>query len=131
MTYEFEKDPVNGLILVYIVLDEIYEFKMMFDTGASNTTFDINPLYIAKYPIGNIIEKGMVETASGFMQVDIIKTKEISALGHTVRDVKVQIYDYLVHGIVCEYDGVLGLDFFEGTEFTINMKNQTIEVKPA
>ena len=131
MTYEFEKDTVSGLILVYIVLDEIYEFKMMLDTGASNTTFDFNPLYIAKYPIGNIIEKGIVETASGFMQVDIIKTKTISAFGHTVRDVKVQIYDYLVHGIVCEYDGVLGLDFFENTEFTINMKNQTIEVKPA
>ena len=53
MTYEFEKDPVSGLILVYIVLDEIYEFKMMLDTGALNTTFDINPLYIAKYPIGS------------------------------------------------------------------------------
>jgi len=131
MTYEFEKDTVSGLILVYIVLDEIYEFKMMLDTGASNTTFDLNPLYIAKYPIGNIIEKGMVETASGFMQVDIIQTKEISAFGHTVRDVKVQIYDYLVHGIVCEYDGVLGLDFFENTKFTIDMKNQTIEVNPA
>ena len=60
MTYKFEEDPVNGLILVYIVLDEIYDFKMMLDTGASNTTFDVNPLYIAKYPIINIYETGMV-----------------------------------------------------------------------
>ena len=41
----------------------------------------------------HISEKGIVETACGFMQVDIIKTKTISAFGHTVRDVKVQIYD--------------------------------------
>jgi len=95
MTYKFEKDPVNGLILVYIVLDKIYDFKMMLDTGASNTTFDVNPLYIAKYPIINIHETGTVETANGYMEVDIMQTKVISAFGHTVYDMKVQVYDYL------------------------------------
>jgi hypothetical protein len=131
MTYEFEKDAVSGLILVYILLDEMYEFKMMLDTGASYTTFDINPLYIAKYPIGNIIETGTVETASGMMEVDIIQTKDISALGHTVRGMKVQMYDFLKHGILSDYDGLLGLDFFKNTKFAIDMNNQTIEVNQA
>ena len=63
------------------------------------------------------------------MEVDIIQTKVISAFGHTVRDMKVQVYDYLKHGILSDYDGVLGLDFFKDTEFTVNMKNHTIEVK--
>ena len=129
MIYKFEKDPVNGLILVYIVLGEMFEFKMMLDTGASSTTFDSNPLYMADYPIGKIIDTDTVETASGFMQVDIIKTTVISAFGHTVRGLKVQMYDFLKYGIISDYDGLLGLDFFEDTEFTINMKNQTIEVK--
>ena len=52
-----------------------------------------------------------------------------TAFGHTVRGMKVQMYDFLKYGIMADYDGLLGLDFFENTEFTINMKNQTIEVK--
>ena len=59
----------------------------------------------------------------------VIEAKTISAFGYAVKGLEVQIYDFLKHGIISDYDGVLGLDFFENTEFTINMKNQTIEVK--
>ena len=130
MTYKFKKDPISGMILVYILMDENHEFKMMLDTGASNTTFDTNALLMAEYPIENVVEVGMAETAGGIIEVDIIKSGTISAFGHTVRGMKVQVYDYLKHAILSDYDGLLGLDFFEGTEFTINMKNQTIQVKP-
>ena len=129
MTYKFIKDPKGEIIYVSVWLDEKREFKMVLDTAASVTTFDINALRMIYYPIGNSIETGQVETANGIVEVDIIKTNVISAFGHTVRDMKVQIYDFLVHGIISDYDGLLGLDFFEDTEFTINMKNQTIEVK--
>ena len=129
MTYKFRKDPISGMILVYIQMNENHEFKMMLDTGASNTTFDINALLMAAYPIETIIATGMAETAGGIIEVDIIQTKVISAFGHTVRGMKVQVYDFLKHGILSDYDGLLGLDFFENTEFTINMKNQTIEVR--
>ena len=40
----------------------------------------------------------------------------------------IQIYDFLAHGIISDYDGLLGLDFFENTRFCIDMKNQTIEI---
>ena len=128
MTYPFETDPISRLIYVDIRLGDDHKFRMMLDTGATTTTFDINPLYLADYPIGNIVEKGLVETASGMMEVDIIETKVISAFGHTVRGMKVQMYVFFKHGILSDYDGLLGLDFFENTEFRINMKNQTIEV---
>ena len=128
MTYPFETDPIIRLIYVDIRLDDYHKFRMMLDTGATTTTFDINPLYLADYPISNIVEKGLVETASGMMEVDIIETKVISAFGHTVRGMKVQMYDFFKHGIISDYDGLLGLDFFENTEFRINMNNQTIEV---
>jgi hypothetical protein len=59
---------------------------------------------------------------------EIYETKVISAFGHTVRGMKVQMYDFFKHGIISDYDELLGLDFFENTEFRINMKNQTIEV---
>ena len=133
MTYNFKRDPKSRIILVDVWVDKYYKFKMALDTAASSTTFDVNAMHLLgyPYPTDSTVSKGMVETASGFMEVDIIKTNAISAFGHTVRNVDVQVYDFLAHGIISDYDGVLGIDFFEGTEFTINMKNQTIEVKPA
>ena len=130
MIYNFTRDP-SGIILVHVRLDKKYRLKMAIDTAASITTLDFNPLHMANYPTGDIIETTMVETANGMMEVDIIQTNVISAFGHSVRGMKVQMYDFLKRGVISDYDGVLGLDFFEGTEFTINMKNQTIEVKPA
>ena len=132
MIYKFERDPVGGIILVEVRLNKIYKMKMALDTAASITTFDFNALHVVNYPIGAAIETGMVETASGIMPVDIIETTTISAFGHTVSGMNVQVYDYLVYGvygIVSGYDGVLGLDFFENTVFTIDLEEQTIEVK--
>jgi len=128
MTYPFETDPISRLIYVDIKVDENHKFRMMLDSGATTTTFDVNPLYLVDYPIGNTVETGIVETASGKMEVDIIETKSVSAFGHTVRGMKVQIYDFLKHGILSDYDGLLGLDFFENTKFCIDMLKQTIEV---
>ena len=48
------KDPKSGMIFVTISVDEVHDFKMMLDTSTSHTTFDINALLVAKYPIGNI-----------------------------------------------------------------------------
>jgi len=39
---------------------------------------------------------------------------------------QIQIYDFLAHGIFSDYNGLLGLDFFEGTKFCIDMKENTI-----
>jgi len=129
MTYKFKIDQKSGVIFVHVRLDNMHTFKMVLDTGASSTTFDVNPLRMAYYPIDKMEETAMVETAAGIMEVDAIKTKAISAFGHTVRDMKVQVYDFLKQGIISDYDGLLGLDFFKNTAFTIDMINQTIEVK--
>jgi hypothetical protein len=128
MTYKFNKDTVGGVIVVTIRLMGTYYFKMVLDTGAAVTTFDINALYFRGYPVGKMLEKRLVETAGGIIEVDVMPTNIISAFGHSVHNMDVQVYDYLAHGIVSSYDGVLGLDFFENTEFRINMKEQTIEV---
>ena len=105
---------------------------MVFDTGASSTTFDINALRLEQYPFENKgIETSWIETANGIVEVGNFKVDSLAALGITLSDAPVQAYDFLAHGILSDYDGVLGIDFFENTEFTINMKNQTIEVKPA
>ena len=129
MTYPFHRDLESGLILVTVKLNESEELKMVLDTAASFTTFDLNVLRMIYFPIGNLIETGQVETANGIVEVDIIKTNAISAFGHTVRGMNIQMYDFLKHGILSDYDGLLGLDFFKDTAFRIDMKNQTIEVE--
>jgi len=129
MTYQFERDQESGMILVTAVLDDEYEFKMALDTGATRTTFDFNVLHVAGYPVSEIIEKGAIETANGIVEVGVFGVDSLSAFGHAKRNMKVQIYDFLAHGILSDYEGVLGLDFFEKTVFTIDMDHQTIEVK--
>ena len=129
MTYSFKRDPESGMILVIVRLDEVCELKMALDTGATCTTFDINALRVDGYPIRDTIEKGAIETANGIVEVGVFKVGILTALGRAMHDMPVQVYDFLAHGILSDYDGVLGIDFFENTVFTIDMDEQTIEVK--
>ena len=128
MIYKFQREPISGIILVYVWLDKEYKMKMALDTAASATTFDINVLRMAGYPVREITETGMVETANGIVEIGIFQVNNLSSIGHTVCNVSVQVYDFLAHGIISDYDGVLGLDFFEDTKFSIDMINQTIEI---
>ena len=110
-------------------MDGVRTFKMMLDTGASRTTFDTTALCMAGYSVGDLTEKSAIETANGIVKVGVIQVGSLTALGHSVSNVSVQVYDFIAHGIISDYDGVLGLDFFENTKFSIDMIKQTIEVE--
>ena len=129
MMYEFEKDTESGVIFVSAELEGKHTFKMMLDTGASYTTIDTTALYMSGYSIGNNLETDEVETANGIVEVEILKIDNLTALGHTVNNMPISVYDFMAHGILSDYDGLLGLDFFENTVLCIDMKNNTIEVK--
>jgi len=129
MTYQFEKSIENGVIFVTAKLEGKHTFKMILDTGASYTTIDVTALYMAGFSIGNNLETDEVETANGIVEVGILKVDNLTALGHTVNNITIRVYDFIAHGILTDYDGLLGLDFFENTELCIDMKNNTIEVK--
>jgi len=129
MTYQFEKNIENGVIYVTAKLEGKHTFKMMLDTGASYTTIDVTALYLAGYAIGSHLETEEVETANGIVEVGILKIDNLTALGHTVSNLPIRVYDFMAHGILTDYDGLLGLDFFENTILCIDMKNNTIEVK--
>jgi hypothetical protein len=40
----------------------------------------------------------------------------------------VQAHDFLEHGITSDYNGLLGLDFFEGCKFCIDMEMSELSV---
>jgi hypothetical protein len=104
---------------------------MILDTGASNTTFDFAALCVAGYEFGQASYKCQRETANGIIEMDVFEAESITALGHTVHHIPIHVYDFLEHGVLTDYDGMLGLDFFEGTVLTIDMENCTIEINPA
>ena len=130
MTHKFKRDKEGGAILVTVVLDGMHAFKMVLDTGASRTTFDTTALLMAGCDVRNRVnETGTIETANGIIKVGIFETDSLTSLGRTIYNIPVQVYDFLAHGILSDYDGLLGLDFFENTELSINLKNQTIEIR--
>jgi len=130
MTYHFEKDPDSGIILVSVQVEGKHTLRMVLDTGASRTTFDATALHMTDYIISNSLEMSEVETANGIVEVGVFEVGSLTALGHTVQHIPVQVYDFLAHGILSDYDGLLGLDFFENTILCIDMKNHTITIQP-
>jgi predicted aspartyl protease len=130
MKYKFERDSEGEIILLTVLIDGKHTFKMVLDTGASRTTIDSTALHMVDCQVGDSRETATIETANGIVTVDVFEVDSISSLGHTKRHVPIQVYDFLAHGILSDYDGLLGLDFFAGTKLCIDMITNTIEIFP-
>jgi len=128
MKHRFKKDTQSGVIFVTVRLENRDELKMILDTGASSTTIDFTALRMAGYVYSQASQPIQIETANGVIDVDIFEVESLTALGHTVQNIPVQVYDFIAHGVLSDYDGMLGLDFFKDTVLTIDMKNQTLEI---
>jgi hypothetical protein len=111
--------------MVNLRIDDRHDFDMVLDTGASCTTIDSNILYLNDCPFER---KGFAkaETANGAIKVEMVEVGSVSSLGIQKEKFPIQVYDFLSHGILTSYDGTLGLDFFEGTKFCIDMNEHTI-----
>lgn len=120
MTYSFERTADGGLIIVSITLDKKSKLRMVLDTGCSNTTIDSNALYLAGYELKDAIELVEIETANGIVESEVFEVRQMKSMGITKNRFQIQVYDFLSHGIFSNYDGLLGLDFLEGTMFCID-----------
>ncbi len=83
MTYKFKREYESGLILVNIEIDNKYELKMIFDTGATNTTIDSNALYLLGYDLKDNIGTIEIETANGIIETEVFELDTFSSLGMT------------------------------------------------
>jgi len=126
MTYKFKREPESGLIIVNIEIDNKYDLKMIFDTGATNTTIDSNALYLLGYDLKDNIGTVQIETANGIIETEVFEINSFSSLGLTKQNFQLQVYDFLAHGIFSDYNGLLGLDFLEGTKFCVDTVQNTI-----
>jgi len=118
----------SDLLIVKLLMDNKFEFKMILDTGATNTTIDSSALYLFGYDIKNSIGITEIETGNGIIESEIFEIKTISSLGIVKNNFHVQVYDFLSHGILSDYDGLLGLDFLKGMKFCIDMNADYISI---
>lgn len=128
MTYKFKREAESGLILVNIEVDNKYELKMIFDTGATNTTIDSNALYLLGYDLKDTIGTVEIETANGMIQTEVFEIEKFSSLGLTKQKFQIQVYDFLAHGIFSDYNELLGLDFLDGTKFCVDLVENTVTI---
>ena len=128
MIFPFKNEPESGLIIVSIEIDDKFELKMILDTGATNTTIDSNALYLLGYDLKDSIGTVEIETANGVIETEVFEVGSFSSLGQTKKKFQIQVYDFLAHGIFSDYNGLLGLDFFEGTKLCIDTRLNIISL---
>ena len=121
MKFKFQRDDEEGLIIVSVTLDNKYELKMALDTGATHTTIDSNALYLADYALKDNVGVVEIETANGIIETEIFEIREFTSLGISRKNFQIQVYDFLSHRVFSDYNGLLGLDFFEGKKFCISL----------
>jgi predicted aspartyl protease len=120
-SFPFKRQESDDLILVNLVIDGYYRFKVAIDTAASHTVLDSNALFMMGYELRHSVGVESVETANGVIETAIFKLKSVECVGIKRPDFEIQVYDFLAHGILSDYHGLVGLDFFEGKIFCIDM----------
>jgi hypothetical protein len=125
--FPFVLNESNNVILVDVNFGKS-TYRFLLDTGASNTIIDFNALLIGGYNFKDVLRQVEVETANGIIEAHIFNIKSISALNIQKKDFEIASYDFLASGILSEFDGVLGLDFFENNRICIDFVNNEITI---
>lgn len=126
-TYPFELKTPDSLIDIECRLkEENYRFAL--DTGASHTVIDLAALMVAGYDLHDVIRTVQLETGNGSVDGFIFKLASFTALGVTRYDMEVCSYDFFSSNVFAEIHGVLGLDFFVGIKFCIDLAKFEITI---
>ena len=63
-------------------------------------------MYLLGYELKDAIEIVEIETANGIVESEIFEIATIDSLGITHAKLKIQVYDFLSHGIFSNYDSL-------------------------
>lgn len=61
-----------------------------------------------------------VETTNGVVFADIFEIETLESLGHEVEKATIQVIDFVAHGILSDYEGLLGMDFLSQKNLCIH-----------
>ena len=127
MKFPFSLDESYNTIVVDVLLDG-FDLRLMVDTGASHTVIDLTTLLINGYSFSQRKKEVKVETAKGVASAHVFEVKSLEGLGIKHNDFEVCSYDFLGNGILSEYDGVLGIDFFFKNKICIDFIKSEITI---
>lgn len=127
-TFIFERSSNEDVIVINAIIKGKYEFRLALDTAATHTTIDSNVLYFSGYELKDSLGEKEIETSNGIVVVEIFEIEVLESLGISKINVQVQVYDFLAHGILSDYDGVIGLDFLQDHKVCIDFRTSEIIV---
>ena len=104
------------------------DLTLALNTGATHTVIDLTLMLLNGYDLTEVVRTVEFETAKGPISAYIFRVPEFTALGRTIKNVEVSSYDFVGNNLIFDIDGVLGLDFFKGTELNVNFKTYTISL---
>ena len=127
MEFKFSIDEDHNVILVDAKLNG-FSTRLLLDTGASNTVIDLTTLLSTGFHFKDSIDKIKIETAKGIVEAEVFVVKQLESLGITQQKYPVTAYDFIGNGILSEFDGALGLDFFENNRICIDFIKSEITI---
>ncbi len=126
--FTFDLPTDEDVIIVNAAIEGKYKFRLALDTAATHTTIDSNVLYFSSYELNNSKGKQEIETSNGIIVVETYDIQQLECLGITKTNFEVQVYDFLAHGIISDYDGVIGLNFLREHKFCIDIVKGEVSV---
>ncbi len=126
--FTFDLPTDEDIIIINASIEEKYKFRLALDTAATNTTIDSNVLYFSGYELKNSKGEREIETSNGIIIVEIYVVEKLECLGITKTNYEVQVYDFLSHGILSDYDGVIGIDFIKEHKICIDILKREVSV---
>lgn len=127
--FKFELESDTDVIIVNATIQNKYKLRLALDSATTHSTIDSNVLYFTGYELKNSKGEFEVETANGIIIVERYEIEEFECLGIKKDNFEVQVYDFLSHGIISDYDGVIGLDFLYKNKFCIDIKKKEINIE--
>lgn len=123
--FQFSLENEDSLIRIDAQIGKS-DFSLALDTGATHTVIDLSIMLMNGYDFNKIVRTVEFETAKGSIEAYIFRVRKLKALGRTLYDIEVSSYDFIANNVIFDIDGVLGLDFFKGTNLNINFR--TLEI---
>ena len=123
--FQFSLENEDSLIRIDAQIGKS-DFSLALDTGATHTVIDLSIMLMNGYDFNKIVRTVVFETAKGSIEAYIFRVRKLKALGRTLYDIEVSSYDFIANNVIFDIDGVLGLDFFKGTNLNINFR--TLEI---
>ena len=126
--FKFPIPTDDGVIIVDASIEGKYKFRLALDTAATHTTIDSNVLYLSGYSLKESKGEAELETSNGIIRVELYDIEQFKCLGILKQKFEVQVYDFMAHGIMSDYDGVIGLNFLREHKFCIEIEKGEVTI---